>query len=358
VNWNLPDRPTVAIVGCTGAVGRELIRLIDERSPAFGDVHLIASENSAGEELSIRGRRCVVRALGDYDFAHADIAFFAVGAATSREFVPRAAAAGCLVIDKSPEFRMRDDCPLVVPEVNPHAMAHRPASNIITSPNCSTIPLVRALAPVHERIGVRNVVVTTCQAASGMGLASIDDLVTDARATLAGEPGGTTRFPRPLAFNVIPQIDDFCDDGFTVEERKLALESRKILGDPFLAVTATTVRVPVINVHSESVYIECARPVSRGEIIEALRSARGLVVGESFDEYETPRFLSDPDAVAVGRIRAHPDDPCGVWMWLVADNLRPGAALNALEIARRALELSADVGGRSRGRPDHRAANS
>jgi len=187
---------------------------------------------------------------------------------------------------------------------------------------------------------VRNVVVSTYQAASGLGLAAIDDLIDDTRAVLNDAAGGTVRFPRPLAFNVVPQIDMFCSDGFTVEERKLVLESRKILGDPTLSVTATTVRVPVINGHSEAVYIECSRPTSRDEITALLRTAPGLVVGEGYEHYATPRFMSDPDAVSVGRIRMNPDNPCGVWMWLVADNLRPGAALNALEIAEHALALS------------------
>jgi aspartate-semialdehyde dehydrogenase len=178
------------------------------------------------------------------------------------------------------------------------------------------------------------VVVTTYQAASGMGLASIDDLVDDTRQVLGdGEGSVTSRFPRPLAFNVIPQIDIFCSDGFTLEERKLVLESRKILDDPRLAVTATTVRVPVINGHSEAVYIECARPTSRDEVVETLRTAPGLIVGDGYENYATPRFLPDPNAVSVGRIRMNPDNPRGVWMWLVADNLRPGASLNALEIA-------------------------
>ncbi|HET6349953.1 MAG TPA: aspartate-semialdehyde dehydrogenase [Candidatus Krumholzibacteria bacterium] len=340
MKWNFPEHPVVTVVGCTGAVGRELIRLITERKPDFGRIDLIASENSAGNTLTINGGTRVIQRLADYDFAGSDIAFFAVGGATSAEFVPRAAAAGCLVIDKSPAFRMKADCPLIVPEVNAGEMAERPASNIIASPNCSTIPLVRALAPLHRGIGVRSVVVATYQAASGLGLASIDDLLDDTRAVLADTPGGTARFPLPLAFNVVPQIDLFCTDGFTIEERKLVMESRKILGDPHLAVTATTVRVPVINGHSEAVYIQCARPTSRAEIVDVLRATPGLAVGDGFEHYTTPRFMPDPNTVSVGRIRLNPDDPCGVWMWLVADNLRPGAALNALEIAELALERS------------------
>ncbi|HEX6791853.1 MAG TPA: aspartate-semialdehyde dehydrogenase [Candidatus Krumholzibacteria bacterium] len=340
MEWNLRSNPSVAIVGCTGAVGRMLIRLIEERRPAFGEVCLVASESSAGERIPVNGNHHVVQSLEEFDFAQADMAFFAVGAETSEVHAPRAAAQGCLVIDKSYAFRMDPACPLVVPQVNADAMAERPESGIIASPNCSTIPLVRALAPVHAAIGVRNVVVTTYQAASGMGLACIDDLVDDARATLAGEPTGTSRFPRPLAFNVIPQIDTFCADGFTLEERKLVLETRKILDEPRLAVTATTVRVPVINGHSEAVYMECPRATSREEILETLRDAPGLVVGDEYEDYATPRFMPDPDAVFVGRIRTNPDDPRGVWMWLVADNLRPGAALNALQIAGLAINYS------------------
>lgn len=341
MKWNLRDNPTVTIAGCTGAVGRELIRLIVQRAPEFGEVRLLASESSAGKKLPLNGSMHIVGHLAEHDFTGTDIAFFAVGAETSEEFVPRAVAAGALVIDKSAAFRMKPECPLIVPQVNAHEMTERPASSIIASPNCSTIPLVRALAPMHAAIGVRSVVVSTYQAASGVGLACIDDLLDDTRATL--EDATTlraSRFPRPLAFNVIPQIDVFLSDGFTVEERKLVLESRKILGDPNLAVTATTVRVPVVNGHSEAVYVECARPTSRDELVALFGKTEGLVVGERYEDYATPRFMHDPDAVSVGRIRTNPDDPRGVWMWLVADNLRPGAALNALQIAELAMKLS------------------
>jgi aspartate-semialdehyde dehydrogenase len=342
MKWNLPGNPTVAIVGCTGAVGRELIRLIDERRPRFGQVHLLASESSAGTKLSVRGETSEVLSLHGYDFSSTDIAFFAVGAEMSDGQVPRAAEQGCLVIDKSSAFRMRKDVPLVVPQVNANAIAERPASNIIASPNCSTIPLVRALGPLHASIGVRSVIVSTYQAASGVGLASVRDLMDDTRLCLeegAGER--TSRFPRPLAFNVVPQIDAFGKDGFTAEERKLVTESRKILNDPSLAITGTTVRVPVINVHSEAVYIQCARATTRDEIINLLRTGSGLRVEDRIDGYATPRFNPDPNGVSVGRIRLNPDDPSGVWMWIVADNLRPGAALNALEIAELAMDRSA-----------------
>lgn len=354
MTWNLPAKPAVALVGCTGAVGHELIRLIGERQPAFGRIDLLASELSAGTELRLNGTRHVVRPLATHDFRATDLAFFAVDADTSARFAPRAAAAGCLVIDKSNAHRMKPDCPLIVPQVNAHDMAERPDAGIIASPNCSTIPLVRALAPLHRAIGVRSVVVSTYQAASGMGLACIDDLVDDARRTLAGEPGDRpSRFPRPLAFNVVPQIDVFGADGFTAEERKMTVESRKILGDPGLAVTATTVRVPVLNGHSESAYVEFAREVSRGEIIEHLKHAPDLVVAERDEDYATPRFMPDSNAVAVGRIRVNPDDARGAWMWLVADNLRPGAALNALQIAELAMALSEErrTGQRSVGKP-------
>lgn len=341
MKWNLRRNPTVTIAGCTGAVGRELLRLIAQRGSAIGDIHPVASENSAGTKIALHKGVGVVGNLADYDFSETDIAFFAVGAETSERFIPRAVAAGALVIDKSAAYRMNPECPLIVPQVNAHAMAERPASSIISSPNCSTIPLVRALAPIHATIGVRSVVVSTYQAASGVGLACIDDLVEDARSVLEnGETGRPSRFPHPLAFNVIPQIDVFCDDGFTAEERKMTLETRKIIGDPTLAVTATTVRVPVINGHSEAVYIECTRPTSREEVIELLGKVDGLVVGDRYEQYATPRFMFDPDAVSVGRIRTNPEDPRGVWMWLVADNLRPGAALNALQIAELAMKLS------------------
>ncbi len=341
MKWSIRKNPTVAIAGCTGAVGRELIRLIDERRPAFGEVHLLASQSSAGTKRTVLGKDTEVHGLHGYDFSSTDIAFFAVGAETSVGHVPRAAEQGCLVIDKSSAFRMRPEIPLVVPQVNADAIAQRPDSGIIASPNCSTIPLVRALAPVHAAIGVQNVIVSTYQAASGVGLACIDDLLEDSSACLDGDTGERpSRFPRPLAFNVVPQIDVFESDGFTQEERKLVFESRKILGDPKLSVTATTVRVPVVNVHSEAVYVQCKRAVSREEIIAALRTAPDVIVADEIDAYETPRFNPDPNAVSVGRVRLNPDDASGVWMWIVADNLRPGAALNALQIAELAMQLS------------------
>ncbi len=340
MRWNIRKNPTVAIVGCTGAVGRELIRLVEERKPSFGDIHLLASETSVGMHVAVNGDTHTVRGLADYDFSGIDIAFFAVGAETSTGFVPRAVEAGCLAIDKSAAFRMRPECPLIVPQVNAREMDERPASNIISSPNCSTIPLVRALAPLHAAIGVRSVVVSTYQAASGVGLACIHDLIEDSRTVLDGDAADRpSRFPRPLAFNVIPQVDAFGKDGFTIEERKLLLESRKILGDPTLSVTATTVRVPVINGHSEAAYVLCKRPTSREEIVETLTGVDGLAVEDGYEQYATPRFM-DPNAVSVGRIRTNPDDPCGVWMWLVADNLRSGAALNAIQIAELALKKS------------------
>ena len=339
--WNLRAPLRTAIVGATGAVGSELLTLLHDRAFPFSRMRLVASRRSADQRLSVGDALVEVEALDAFDFSEVDLAFFSAGTDVSGDWVPRAVAAGCLVIDNTNAFRMDAETPLVVPQVNVEAMGHRPASGVIANPNCSTIQLVRALQAVARSGGIEQVVVSTYQAASGGGRQGMDDLSRDAAAWLANAPPveGSSRFPRPLAFNVVPQVDVMLPNHFTLEEQKLVQETRKIFTRPALRLTATAVRVPVMNGHSEAVYVEMERSTPVEAIVAALRSEEELVVHES-DGYPTARELDNRNVVHVGRVRIDPHNPRGLWLWIVADNLRIGAALNAVQIAEQALALS------------------
>lgn len=333
-----PDAPRIAIVGATGAVGTTLARLIEERGFAYRSVSLVASARSAGRELPLDGTAHPVHALDGFDFSTVDLAFFSAGTGTSQEWVPAATAAGALVIDNTNAFRMDPDTPLVVPQVNPEQLDRRPVSGVVANPNCSTIPLVRLLRPVQHAAGLREVVVSTYQAASGRGLTGIEELREDTRRALA-EPAQeplAKEFTPSLAFDVLPSIDRPLADGFTLEEQKMRQESQKILGLPHLDLTATCVRVPVVNGHSEAALVRTERPLERSELVELLATAEEVTVHdrELLGAFPTPRTAGDrPDHVHVGRIRVTPQDPRSFWLWIVADNLRIGAALNAIQIA-------------------------
>lgn len=329
--WN------VAIVGATGAVGATLLRLMDARAFPLARLYLLASAKSAGRTIRFRSKTYPVAALEDFDFHDVDLAFFSAGTSVSREHARRAAAAGSLVIDNTNAFRMLEDCPLVVPQVNGEILAHRPGSNIIANPNCSTIPIVRVIHAIHAEYPVKRFIASTYQAASGAGLSGIEELKDDTRRCAEGLASVARRFPVPLGFNVIPFIDSPLDNGFTLEEQKMLQESRKILGRADLLVSATTVRVPVVNGHSAAVYFECERPIEPAQIRHLLESAPEMTV-YSGARYPTPRFLSDPDRVHVGRIRRDVCDERAGWFWVVSDNLRIGAALNAIQIAERLLK--------------------
>ncbi|MFC7309302.1 aspartate-semialdehyde dehydrogenase [Streptomyces monticola] len=332
-----PKAPRVAIVGATGAVGNTLIGLIEQRGLRYRDMKLVASARSAGTELTVDGVAYPVQAVDEFDFSTVDLAFFSAGTEASEQWVPKATAAGAVVIDNTIAYRMDPDTPLVVPQVNAHELDRRPKSGVIANPNCSTIPLVRLLKGVEERWGIRQAVVSTYQAASGLGHPGVDELRDASRATLEHpeEAYPNKEFTPSLAFNVIPKIDRFLDTGFTLEEQKMLQESRKILGIPHLDVTTTCVRVPVVNGHSEAVWIETQGVVDRTELVEVLAALPEVTVHdrESPREFPTPATIDDPNQVHVGRVRVNPNNPRAFWLWLVADNLTIGAALNAIQIA-------------------------
>lgn len=325
----------VAVVGATGAVGRELLKTLAERDFPADEVIALASGRSAGQEISF-GEKSVlkVRNLETFDFKGVDIGLFSPGASVSAVHAPRAAAAGCVVIDNTSQFRMEPDVPLVVPEVNPQALRHFSKRNIIANPNCSTIQMVVALKPLHELARVRRVVVSTYQSVSGAGKEAMDELWNQTRGVFVNETPPAEQFTKQIAFNCIPHIDKFMDDGATKEEWKMAVETRKIL-DPDIAVFATCVRVPVFIGHAEAVHVEFENPITEQQAWEALREAPGVVVLDRRDDggYATQAETAGEDAVYVSRLRKDPTVPHGLAFWCVSDNLRKGAALNAVQIA-------------------------
>jgi aspartate-semialdehyde dehydrogenase len=339
----------VAVVGATGNVGHEILTTLAEREFPADDVVALASSRSIGREVSFGEDDILkVQALDSYDFRGIDIVLSSAGAKVSEAFAPRAAKAGAVVIDNTSRFRMEPDVPLVVPEVNPQAIAQYSKRGIIANPNCSTIQMVVALKPLHDLARVKRVVVATYQSVSGAGRASMDELFNQTRAIYVNDPLKPEHFTKQIAFNAIPHIDIFMDDGSTKEEWKMAVETRKIL-DPDIAVTATCVRVPIFIGHGEAVNVEFERPLSEDQARAALRQAPGVtVVDHRADEgYVTPAEAAGEDAVYVSRIRRDPTVPYGLNLWVVADNLRKGAALNAVQIAE--ILVKQHLGGR-RGR--------
>jgi len=325
----------VAVVGATGNVGREILSILAERKFPVSEVHAVASARSAGGEVSFGEDDILkVRDLEKYDFKGVDIALFSPGAKVSAVHAPRAAKAGAVVIDNTSHFRMDKDVPLVVPEVNPRAIAQYEKRGIIANPNCSTIQMVVALKPLHDLATIKRVVVATYQSVSGAGRSAMDELFTQTRGIYVNEAPKPERFTKQIAFNVIPHIDIFMDDGSTKEEWKMVGETKKIL-DPAIAVVATCVRVPVFISHAEAVNVEFAKPISEDEARSVLRQAPGItVVDHRADEgYVTPAEAAGEDAVYVSRIRKDPTVAHGLSLWVVADNLRKGAALNAVQIA-------------------------
>jgi aspartate-semialdehyde dehydrogenase len=325
----------VAVVGATGAVGRELLKILAERQFPMSEVAALASDRSAGSEISFGDSRVLrVQNLDHFDFAGWDIGLFSPGAAISAVHAPRAAAAGCVVIDNTSHFRMEPDVPLVVPEVNPQHLAKFAARRIIANPNCSTIQMVVALKPLHDRFGIKRVVVATYQSVSGGGKEAMDELYAHTRAVFVADPSTPQQFPKEIAFNCIPQIDRFMDDGATKEEWKMVVETHKIL-DRNIEVFATCVRVPVFIGHAEAINVEFERPASVAEARAALRAAPGVNVLDTREDggYITPLDCPGEDAVFVSRIRKDPTVKHGLGFWCVSDNLRKGAALNAVQIA-------------------------
>ena len=325
----------VAVIGATGNVGREILRILDERNFPADEVVALASARSVGKEVSFGDDKILkVQDLEKFDFAGCDIALSSPGAKVSAIHSPRAAAAGCVVVDNTSHFRMDPDIPLVVPEVNPEAIAQYTKKGIIANPNCSTIQMLVALKPLHTLGTIKRVVVSTYQSVSGAGKEGMDELFEQTRGVYVNDAREPQKFAKPIAFNLIPQIDVFMDDGSTKEEWKMVVETKKIL-DPKIKVNATCVRVPVFVGHSESVNVEFEKSVSVEEARAALESAPGVVVVDRHEPggYITPIECVGEDATYVSRIRQDPTIDNGLSFWCVSDNLRKGAALNAVQIA-------------------------
>ena len=325
----------VAVVGATGAVGREILKTLAERNFPIKEVAALASPRSAGQQVSFGENKILtVQNLETFDFTGWDIGLFSPGASVSAIHAPRAGAQGCIVIDNTSQFRMDPDVPLVVPEVNPQDIAKFAKKNIIANPNCSTIQMVVALKPLHDQFKIKRVVVSTYQSVSGAGKEGMDELMANTKAFYVNDRNRPEVFQKDIAFNVIPQIDVFMDDGATKEEWKMAVETKKIL-DQNISVIATCVRVPVFIGHSEAVFVEFEHPVTAGEARAVLRAAPGVVVEDQRIDggYTTPVEAKGEDAVFVSRIRKDPTVPNGLVFWCVSDNLRKGAALNAVQIA-------------------------
>jgi aspartate-semialdehyde dehydrogenase len=343
---------SVAIAGATGAVGREMLAVLEERSFPVKSLKLLASKRSAGEELDFSGKSYVVEELTADSFRGIDIALFSAGASVSREFCPAAAQAGAIVIDNSSAFRMDPQIPLVVPEVNAAYLRTelqklKPGAGlIVANPNCSTIQLVVILQPIQQAAGLKRVVVSTYQSVSGAGKKGMDELWEQTKAIFMQQDPKTEKFPHRIAFNCLPHIDVFLDNGYTKEEWKIIEESRKIMALPNLKITSTAVRVPVFTCHSESVNIETERPLSADDTRTLLRESPGVVVIDDpkSNSYPINGDLTGTDATFVGRIRNDDSVENGINLWVVADNLRKGAALNAVQIAEIALQTKRDAG--------------
>lgn len=326
----------VAVVGATGAVGECMLDILYRRKFPFGKVYALASERSAGSTVSFGRQELLVENLADFDFHKVQIALFSPGASVSAIYAPKAGEAGCVVIDNTSQFRYEDDIPLVVPEVNPGALAAYRNRNIIANPNCSTIQMLVALKPIYDAVGIERINVATYQAVSGTGKEAIEELATQTASLLNGRPVELKVYPRQIAFNVIPHIDSFQDNGYTKEEMKMVWETRKIMGDERIQVNPTCVRVPVFYGHSEAVHIETRDKITAEQARRLLEAAPGVTV---LDErtpggYPTPvGDASGTDPVFVGRIREDISHPRGLDLWVVSDNLRKGAALNSIQIA-------------------------
>ncbi len=325
----------VAVAGATGAVGNQMIACLEERNFPLKSVKFLASARSAGRQLRFRGDMIEVEELTEKSFKGVDIAIFSAGGGTSEKFAPIAAKDGCVVVDNSSQWRMDPDVPLVVPEVNPHAIAGYRKKGIIANPNCSTIQMVVALSPIHKKCGIRRIVVSTYQAVSGTGKKAIHELFDQTRAIINFLNWEKKVYPHRIAFNCLPHIDKFMENGYTKEEMKMVNETRKIMEDSSIGVTATTVRVPVFFSHSESVNVETVQHISADEVRELLRNAPGVKVVDdpANNVYPLPIDAAGQDLTLVGRIRQDESVKNGINMWIVADNIRKGAATNAVQIA-------------------------
>lgn len=331
----------VAVVGATGEVGAAMLSILAERNFPLNETRAVASNRSAGQRIEFNGGELVVEDLESFDFSGIDIGLFSPGAAVSDLHAPRAAAAGAVVIDNTSRFRYEDDIPLVVPEVNPDAIAGRASRGIIANPNCSTIQMVLALKPIYDAVGLERVNVATYQAVSGKGKRAVEELEQQTVNLLNGKPASLTAHPRQIAFNALPQIDAFQENGYTREEMKMVWETRKILGDDSIQVNPTCARVPVFYGHSEAVHVETKEKISGAEVRDLLNDFPGVVVMDERADGGYPTAVTEAagrDAVFVGRIREDLSHPRGINLWVVSDNIRKGAALNSVQIAELLLE--------------------
>ncbi|MBS3954633.1 MAG: aspartate-semialdehyde dehydrogenase [Methylomicrobium sp.] len=326
----------VAVVGATGAVGEAMLSILEERNFPVGEVYALASSRSEGKRIHFKGSYLKVQDLADFDFSKVQIGLFSPGASVSAEYAPKAAAAGCIVIDNTSQFRYDDDIPLVVPEVNPHRIADYKNRGIIANPNCSTIQMLVALKPIYDAVGIDRINVCTYQAVSGTGKEAIEELVQQTAALLNGKPAQSSVYPKQIAFNVLPQIDVFMDNGYTKEEMKMVWETRKIMEDESIQVNPTAVRVPVFYGHSEAVHIETRKKIDVDTVRKLLARAPGVTVMDARKDGGYPTAVTESsghDNVFVGRIREDISHPLGLNLWVVGDNVRKGAALNSVQIA-------------------------
>ncbi|MFI3136628.1 MAG: aspartate-semialdehyde dehydrogenase [Methylococcaceae bacterium] len=326
----------VAVVGATGAVGEAMLSILEERNFPVGEVYALASKNSVGKRIAFKGGSLVVKDLAEFDFSTVQIGLFSAGGSVSAEYAPKAAAAGCVVIDNTSHFRYEDDIPLVVPEVNPEKIAEYTNRGIIANPNCSTIQMLVALKPIYDVAGITRINVCTYQAVSGTGRKGIEEVVKQTTQMLSFKPIEAHVYPKQIAFNVLPQIDVFLENGYTKEEMKMVWETQKILGDASVMVNATAVRVPVFYGHSEAVHIETRSKITAAAVRALLEKASGITVIDTRENGGYPTAVSDSaghDNVFVGRIREDISHPQGIDLWVVGDNVRKGAALNSVQIA-------------------------
>lgn len=330
------EKYNVAVAGATGAVGEQILAILAQRKFPVDRVDALASARSAGKKVRFGDREIEVQDLADFDFSNTQIGLFSPGASISKKYAPKAAGQGCVVVDNTSQFRYEEDIPLVVPEVNAHQVARYTTRGIIANPNCSTIQMVVALKPIHDAVGIARVNVATYQAVSGTGKEAVDELDQQTRKIISGEPVTCNVYPKQIAFNALPHIDAFLDNGYTKEEMKMVWETQKIMEDDSILVNPTTVRIPVVNGHSEAVHLELKEPLSAKQAKQLLAAAPGIQVVDSHQDGGYPTAATEAegkDAVYVGRIREDISHPCGLNMWVVSDNLRKGAALNSIQIA-------------------------
>jgi aspartate-semialdehyde dehydrogenase len=326
----------VAVVGATGVVGEAMLQILAQRKFPVGKVYALASEQSIGKNVAFGKKSLTVQNLADFDFSKAHIGLFSAGASVSEVYAPKAAAAGCVVVDNTSRFRYQDEIPLVVPEVNPEQIADYTSAGIIANPNCSTIQMVVALKPIYDIAGIRRINVATYQAVSGAGRSALEELARQTAALLNGRPLDLKGPAKQIAFNAVPHIDIFLENRYTKEEMKMVWETRKILGDATIAVNPTAVRIPAFYGHSEAVHIETVRKITAAEVCDLLRKAPGVKLIDGTETGMYPTAVTDSagtDPVYVGRVREDISHPLGINLWVVSDNIRKGAALNSVQIA-------------------------